>query len=115
MTQIRVLVVAYDMALRQSLEFALAADGYAVCVYPDIGTVPVAKASTCLVLDETGLAGERDEIAAFCARFDNVVVMADRPDGWVAALAQGTVAKPLVGGAVAAAVRSVLSITAANT
>jgi hypothetical protein len=115
MTQIRVLVVARDVVLRQSLEFALGAEGYAVDVHADISAVPGASGYACLVLDETGLAGRRDDIAAFCAGFATVVALADRPDGFVARLAHSVVAKPLDGSAVTAAVRSALNRTVLNT
>lgn len=106
------LVVAPERDLRQSLHFALEAEGYRVRASEHIDWVSLAGQSfDCAVLDQHAAERNAAETADFCLRFAPVILLANTVPHVLSDHATRTVLKPLLGAALAAAVRDVLRST----
>lgn len=106
MAALSLLVVAPDLELRRSLEFALKAEGYAVTAVPDIATArALAGRFDCTVLDAAAADDPLADAVGFCAHARPVVLLSDTAvpilGGWIA----GMVEKPQLGQALTAAVQ----------
>lgn len=109
MAALSLLVVAPDIELRRSLEFALVAEGYAVTVSPDIDAArQLTDRFDCTILDAAATDGRVDDAIGFCIGARPVVLLADTPvpqlDGCIA----GIVEKPQLGQALSAAIEGAL-------
>jgi DNA-binding response OmpR family regulator len=105
-----VLVVAPDLVLRRSLEFALEAEGYAVTAIPSIDAAAELGMGGfhCTVLDHAAATGPLEHVIRFCADAKPVVLLSNAPfpslDGWTA----GVVLKPMLGGSLSNTIRRAL-------
>ena len=106
------LVVAPELDLRQSLHFALEAEGYRVRSSEHIDWVSLAgQTFDCAVLDQHAAERNAPETVDFCARFAPVILLANTVPHALSEHASRTVLKPLLGAALAAAIRDVLEDT----
>lgn len=99
-----ILIIAPDSELRQSLQFALEAEGYAVTACARMDDQPAGGGFDCTVLDHHAADVDRDAAIAFCDLFRPVVLLANRESHPLAAAAFFTVLKPMLGPALARAV-----------
>ncbi|HEV7717503.1 MAG TPA: hypothetical protein VGO70_00845 [Arsenicitalea sp.] len=102
----RILVIAPEIDLRRSLEFALEAEGFLVTVRADIDlNLDLLDGSfDCTVLDQAALVGPPDRIISFCARAKPILLLADNPIHWLSASITARVEKPMLGGALSNAI-----------
>lgn len=112
----RLLVIAPNKDLRDSLVFALEAEGHAVTALEAIpGTAWLAAQDfECTVLDQKALTGQPSESISFCARAFPVVLLAARPHEWLIEWVAQVVEMPVAGNAVATAVREAINIPQAD-
>lgn len=99
-----ILVIAPDSDLRQSLQFALEAEGYAITACARMDDLPPSGGFDCTVLDHHAADVDRDAAIAFCDLFRPVVLLVNRVSHPLAAAAFCTVLKPMLGPALALAV-----------
>lgn len=102
-----IIVVASDVELRRSIEFALEAEGYVVTSHGrllEATMSPAASAAACIVVDEDSLQDLADW-RMFCSLTTPTVLLADkseRPGGTDAAC---IIFKPLLGNALVETIR----------
>jgi DNA-binding response OmpR family regulator len=107
-----ILVVAFDVDLRRSIEFALEAEGYVVNSHArlfEATTSPTVSAAACMVVDEDSLQ-DLEDWRLFCRLTKPTVLLADksqRPGGTDAAC---IIFKPLLGNALVETVRHVVRL-----
>lgn len=103
----KVLVVAPDVEFSRSLEFALEAEGYAVTVKPDMEAALLLRDARfdCTVLDQAAAAGPATDVVHFCAMARPVILLSDTSLPWLSNWVTGVVEKPMLGQALATAVR----------
>jgi FixJ family two-component response regulator len=104
----RLLIVAPDTDLRQSLEFMLEADGYEVVSYPTIEAVQFLERFDCTILDHRAIAPPIEAVMAFCRLAIPVILLAGTPVPWLEEMVFCLVQKPLLGGPLLAAIESAL-------
>jgi hypothetical protein len=99
----RVLVIAPNSDFRQSLRFALEAEGYAVT---DVTAIPVGRipAYDAVVLDHKATRGPRQDVLHFCEQSQPVVLLDGHPQAWLAERIFRAVPTPLRGDALSHAV-----------
>lgn len=107
-----ILIIAPEYDLRQSLEFALAAEGYAVTSRPGVRGEASSVRFDCTVLDEKAIAGRMDDLLGFIASAHPVVLLADAPVTWLSDKVVGFVEKPMLGAALSAAVALAVRLSA---
>lgn len=110
----RILVIAPDIDLRRSLAFALEAEGYEVSLageLPDHAAL-AARRFDATVLDQKALTGPDYLDIAFCIKARPVVLLAATPRAWLVEWVAEIVEMPVIGNAVAKAVRAVVPIRA---
>jgi CheY-like chemotaxis protein len=112
MAPARVLVVAPNHDLRQSLAFALEVEGYNV-VATDVlpNGALVGPRYDCTVVDQRALTGPRHESIAFCIRSHPVVLLAPTALDWAAEWVAQVVETPANDGALTSAVQEALRTT----
>lgn len=110
-----ILVIAPDSDLRQSLQFALEAEGYAVTACARMDDPTPGDGFDCTVLDHHAADKDRDAAIAFCDLFRPVVLLANRESHPLAAAAFRTVLKPMLGPALARAVGQAIEVRASPT
>lgn len=103
----RILVIAPDPDLRQSLAFMLEADGYAVEAAKVLSVQLPLTASRfdAIVLDEKALAGADEQTIDRSMKTAPVVLLAERPHPRLVEMAAEVVEIPAIGNAVSLAVR----------
>lgn len=103
----RLLVVASDNDIRQSLVFAFEAEGFEVTAREEPPTMAwmQQRRFDCTVLDQNALDGEAYESIAFCIKAHPVVLMAARPHSWLAEWVSQVVVTPSADNALVTAVR----------
>ncbi len=110
----RLLLVTAETDLRQSLAFALEADGFDVTIRetPPARQWLVANRFDCTIVDQKAFRGADYEAIAFCIKAHPVVLMAERPHPWLTEWVSATLDLPLRGNEVATAVRHAMHIEA---
>ncbi|MEO6013686.1 MAG: hypothetical protein ABIQ30_08910 [Devosia sp.] len=103
----RILVVAPDLDLRRSLQFALEAEGYAVTWRASIGATEMPFDFDCTVLDHHALGNNKAAAGAFLQAFRPVILLANAQHD-LSASAFRTVLKPHLGLALTNAIRDAL-------
>ncbi len=105
-----ILVVASDVDLRRSIEFALEAEGYVVNSHARLFEAtmsPTASAAACMVVDEASLQDLADW-RMFCRLTKPSVLLADQSKRLVGTEAACIIFKPLLGNALVETVRQVV-------
>lgn len=110
----RLLLVAPDTDLRQSLVFALETEGFSVTTRdePPPRSWLAANRFDCTIIDQKAFTGEDYEAIAFCIKAHPVVLMAERPHAWLNEWVAAAIELPLRGNEVATAVRQAMHIEA---
>lgn len=112
---VKLLVVAPSLSFRNSLRFALEAEGYDVTAVASTQEVDQPASSfDCTVLDHHGLKGTVAESRGFLEGFEPVVLLANSPVHPMAPLSFRVLTKPSLGPALSEAVRSAISARAAT-
>lgn len=107
---IRLLVIAPSPTFRNSLRFALEAEGYNVTAVAAIGDVDRSRRDfACTVLDHHGIGGDAEDARAFMRSFAPVVLLANTAAHLVAPLSFRTLTKPSLGPALSEAVRAAVA------
>ena len=106
----RILVIAPELDMRDSLQFVLEAEGYEVTQRPRIDfDGPLADTSyDVTVIDHRALAGPEHRAIQYCDSHGPVVLLSSRPISWLMEHVAQHVEKPVVGDSVVAAVHSAL-------
>lgn len=105
----KILVIAPNPDLRRSVSFALEAEGlvvtsHAVLLAPDEG-----RGYDCVVLDHRAVdTVPREAALDFCTRAPHVVLLAGKPEPWLASKVFRVVETPQLGGALSAAVHAAI-------
>jgi hypothetical protein len=105
-----ILVVAFDVDLRRSIEFALEAEGYVVNSHARLFEAtmsPTASAAACMVVDEACLEDLADW-RMFCLMTKPTVLLADQSERLDGTEAACIIFKPLLGNALVETVRHVV-------
>ena len=100
----RLLLIAPDSDLRQSLEFALRAEGHEVNWGASVGTRGFPADFDCTVLDHHAVGNNLGAGRAFCEVFAPVILLANTADHPLAPFAYNTILKPMLGPALIAAI-----------
>jgi DNA-binding response OmpR family regulator len=103
-----VLVIAPDLGLRRSLEFALEVEGFAVLTFDDVNAAlssPSTAQGSCVVIDEEALLNDPSAMAAMERLHKPVILLADRSLSIPDVLGIRMLRKPLLGNALITAVR----------
>lgn len=108
------LVVAPETDLRQSLIFALEAEGFSVTARdtPPARSWLATNRFDCTIVDQKAFTGPDYEAIAFCIKAHPVVLMAARPHAWLGEWVVASVELPMRGNEVATAVRQAMHIEA---
>jgi len=107
---VHLLVVAPSSSLRNSLRFALEAEGYNVTAVPSVEDLDEPAASfDCAVVDHHGLKMVAPESRSFLQQFEPVVLLANTPAHPMANFTFQTLTKPFLGPALSDAVRRALA------
>jgi DNA-binding response OmpR family regulator len=106
----RILVIAPELDMRNSLQFVLEAEGYDVTPRPRIDfDGPRADGHyDVTVIDHRALSGPHSRAIEYCGYRSPVVLLSSRPIPWLMDHVAQHVEKPVVGDAVVAAVHAVL-------
>jgi CheY-like chemotaxis protein len=105
----RILLVAADSDLRDSIEFALLAEGHDVTSRNGIAAAEPALAFDCTILDHHAAADDMPANQIFCRNYEPVILLANSPGHPLSAMTYTTVLKPLLGPALIHAVRGALA------
>ena len=106
----RLLVVAPSSSFRNSLRFALEAEGYDVTASASLPTVDQASSSfDCTVIDHHAIEGVGINDRSLLSAFAPVVLLANSLAHPLAALSFRTLAKPTLGPALSEAVRAAIA------
>jgi CheY-like chemotaxis protein len=111
----RVLVIAPDLDLRRSLQFALEAEGYAVTWRTSIaamGALP--REFDCTVVDHHSLGNDKSVARTFLRAFEPAILLANKPHE-LSADAFRTILKPHLGAALTGAIREAIETRKATT
>ncbi|WP_423067763.1 DNA-binding response regulator [Devosia sp. CN2-171] len=112
---VHLLVVAPSSTFRNSLRFALEAEGYDVTAAASMHDVDQPSSSfACTVLDHHALDDAGSESRRILAEFEPVVFLANSPAHPMAALSFRTLTKPTLGPALSDAVRSAIATRTAT-
>ena len=105
-----ILVIAPDIDLRRSLEFALEAEGYAVAARPqiDVALLSAGARFDCTVLDHGAVVAPPSALIDFCVRAQPIVLLSNSAILWLSEWIAVTVEKPTPGGALSAAIQSAM-------
>jgi CheY-like chemotaxis protein len=102
-----VLVVAPDLDLRRSLQFAIEAEGYAVTWQADIAVPGMPRGFDCTVVDHHALGDDSSAARAFLGSHKPSILLANKPHE-LSSSAFRTVLKPHLGPALTAAIRDAI-------
>ena len=109
------LVVAPSPVLRNSLRFALEAEGYDVTAAASLQQVDYASSSfDCAVIDHHALDAAGSDSGRILAQFEPVVFLANSAAHPLAASSFRTVTKPTLGSALSDAVRAAIAARGAT-
>jgi CheY-like chemotaxis protein len=104
----RVLVVAPDLDLRRSLQFALEAEGYAVTCRANIAAAAeLPHDFDCTVVDHHALGNDKTAAQAFLGAFEPSILLANKPHE-LSDAAFMTILKPQLGAALTGAIREAM-------
>ena len=106
----RILVVAPSCDLRQSLAFALEAEGYEVSQrldLPDHAWI-ASQRFDATVLDQKALTGADYASIAFCVKAYPVILLAARPHPWLVGWVADVIETPVIGNALSQSVQNAL-------
>ena len=108
----RLLVVAPDNDIRESLVFSLEADGFEITARDQLPSLAwmQRRRFDCTVLDQSALEGQAYESIAFCIKAHPVVLMAGRPHNWLTEWVSQVVVTPSTDNALATAIRLAIQI-----
>ncbi|MBN9316732.1 MAG: hypothetical protein J0I99_13405 [Devosia sp.] len=110
---VHLLVVAPSSSLRNSLRFALEAEGYTVTAVTSVDDLDEPAASfDCAVVDHHGLTSFTSESRRFLKEFEPVVLLANTPAHPMAGYTFRTLTKPFLGPALSEAVKRALATRA---
>ncbi|MHB1103337.1 MAG: hypothetical protein ACYC0C_11315 [Devosia sp.] len=103
----QVLIVAPDAEFSRSLEFVLEAEGYMITAKPDLEAALSLRDAhfDCTVLDQAAAAGPAMDVIHFCGVARPVILLSNTSLPWLSNWVAGVVEKPMLGQALAAAVR----------
>lgn len=106
----RILVIAPELDMRDSLQFVLEAEGYEVTPRPriDFDGPQGDGAYDVTVIDHRALAGPHNRAITYCESHAPVVLLSSRPIPWLMEHVAHHVEKPVAGDAVVSAVHSAL-------
>jgi CheY-like chemotaxis protein len=105
----RVLIIAPNTDMRQSLHFALESEGYSVTSRASIAEAAALPAGfDCTVLDHHAELVDRDGATAFCARVQPVILLANELPHRLSDAVFRTVMKPMLGPPLSVAVRQAI-------
>lgn len=106
----RILVIAPELDMRDSLQFVLEAEGYEVTSRPriDFDGPPADGKYDVTVIDHRALAGPHHRAIQYCESHGPVVLLSSRPIPWLMEHVAQHVEKPVVGDSVIDAVRLAL-------
>lgn len=105
------LIIAPNADLRQSLRFALEAEGHTVSTYADIGHVTEpADSFDCVILDHHGAESAIADVGAFFGAFRPIVLLANEADHPLSGLSFRTILKPRLGPFLAQAVSQAIAV-----
>ena len=111
-----VLLVAKTSDLRESLEFALRAEGYDETCRSSIGAaVERGTQPDCTVVDHHALGSDVAATSRFFRDFAPVILLANEVQHPLSHLAHRTVLKPFLGAALSDAVREAIGLRTATT
>lgn len=104
------LVVAPSSTFRNSLRFALEAEGYEVTAAASLRAVNPPSSFACAVVDHHALDDAGDDSPRVLAALAPVVLLANSPAHPLAAMSFRTLTKPTLGPALSDAVRAAIAI-----
>lgn len=104
----RILVIAAELDLRRSLQFALEAEGYSVTWAADIEGEDPPGAFDCTVVDHHCVGNDHLAAVAFCQAFRPVVLLANSVPHTLSPWVFRTVEKPMLGPALTTAIREAI-------
>ena len=111
----RALVIAPDLDLRRSLQFALEAEGYAVTWRTSIATISaLPRDFDCTVVDHHSLGNDKSVARTFLRAFEPTILLANEPHE-LSADAYRTILKPQLGAALTGAIREAIEARKATT
>jgi CheY-like chemotaxis protein len=111
----RVLVIAPDLDLRRSLQFALEAEGYAVTWRTSIAAMAaLPRDFDCTVIDHHALGNDKSVAQAFLRAFEPSILLANKPHELSADVFR-TILKPQLGAALTGAIREAIQTRKAPT
>jgi hypothetical protein len=105
----RLLVIAADRDVRQSLAFALGVEGFVVVSRADIPGPDAGRGYDCVVLDHRAAGSETPLKRAFCASTAHLIALAG-PSHWLAGVADDVLATPVEGQALVQAARRAVGL-----
>jgi CheY-like chemotaxis protein len=104
----RVLVIAPDLDLRRSLQFALEAEGHTVTWRTSIAPMTVLPRDfDCTVVDHHALGNDKSVAQTFLRAFEPAILLANKPHE-LSADAFRTILKPHLGATVTLAIREAM-------
>jgi len=103
----RVLVIAPDLDLRRSLQFALEVEGYDVTWRASIAATELPHDYDCTVVDHHALGNDRAAAETFLRAFRPSILLANKPHD-LSAAAFRTILKPHLGAALTGAIREAI-------
>lgn len=107
------LIIAPNAELRQSLRFALEADGHTVSDFADIEHVTeLPEQVDCVILDHHGADGATDDVGAFFGTFQPIVLLANETSHPLSKQSFRTILKPRLGPFLAKAVSQAIATRA---
>lgn len=106
----RILVVEPNGDVRQSLGFALEAEGYEVTLKADLPdhSWVTTEAFDATVLDQKALTGADYTSVAFCVKAYPVVLLATNPYPWLVGWVSDIVELPVIGNALSTSLRKAM-------
>ncbi len=110
----RILVIAPDLDLRRSLQFALEAEGYAVTWRASIAAIELPHDYDCAVVDHHALGNDKWAAEKFLRAFHPSILLANKPHD-LSAAAFRTILKPHLGAALMTAIREAIETREATT
>jgi len=93
----RVLVIATNKDMRQSLAFALETEGFTVTSRPDIPGADGARGYDCVILDHRAAMPNPSLAQVFCSRSQYLVILSSRRMPWLTDLADEVLTTPVEG------------------
>jgi DNA-binding response OmpR family regulator len=110
-----VLVIAPDLDLRRSLQFALEAEGYSVTWRTSVAAMTALPQDfDCTVVDHHALGNDKSVAQTFLRAFEPAILLANKPHE-LSTHAFRTILKPHLGAALTLAIREAIDTRGATT